>query len=297
MIFLPNMPPRNQFRRLKKARRGRPKGSIFLVRGIGASATVKELARAPISWKKRPLYYMDGKEVHKGSLQNGEVVEGPAVNVKGDMRRGYNTPSQTAMELTPSKAAQRTELANKISGGTVLELQAGKGNLSKQVYAPVADKIVMVDKSQQSLNKADAKLAGKVPHETIAANNVEWLKEEVDPSQFRNLRLVDFDPFGSPADAMKAFFRNFPIEKRLIIGVTDGSKTYLGYKQGGEGRKWLKETYGIDLDSSGTREEQIKVLDTFMQTLGRKYGFNVKPINAGFGKQTAVYAGYEIAPK
>ena len=55
-------------------------------------------------------------EVHKGALQNGELVEGEVVDSKGgNERRGYNTASnQKCPELTPSKAVQRTELAEKI---------------------------------------------------------------------------------------------------------------------------------------------------------------------------------------
>jgi hypothetical protein len=34
-----------------------------------------------------------------------------------------------------------------------------------------------------------------------------------------------------------------------------------------------------------------------MQVLGQHHGFTVKPVNAGFGKQTAVYAGYALTPR
>jgi tRNA G26 N,N-dimethylase Trm1 len=276
-------------KRLKKPWHGRGKGSLFPVRD--EPLRVKDVLHS------RPLYYMQGKEVHKGSFEHGKVVEGPAIDVKGDTRRGYETGQQTCMELTPSKLAQREELADKVDGGTILETHAGKGNLSANVYADAADKLVLVDKDKSLLSKADQKLNGKVKHETVVANNTDWLKDTLKPEELRNLKLVDFDPFGSPSGTMKAFFKRFPVRHKLLVGVTDGSKTYIGYKKGQAAHKWLKANYGIDLNAQGTREDQIRVLDSFMQVLGRYHGFTVKPINAGFGKQTAVYAGYELTPK
>lgn len=249
------------------------------------------------SWARRPLFYMKEGKAHKGVLDKGEVKEGPVVDAQGNQKRTYSTPQQTCPELTPSKAAQREELAENVNGGTVLETHAGKGNLTDVVYAKAADKVVLVDQNKQLLNKADEKLNGKVKHEVIQADNVDWLKNEMKPQQLKNLKLVDFDPFGSPAEPMKAFFKRFPVKHKLMVGVTDGSKTYIGYKKGSTARSWLRKNYGIDLKASGTREDQIRVLDAFMKVLGQHHGFNVRPINAGFGKQTAVYAGYELSPK
>jgi hypothetical protein len=240
---------------------------------------------------------MKGHQVHKGVLEKGEVVEGEPVKAGGSERRSYATPQSTCPELTPSKAVQRTELAGKVNGGTILETHAGKGNLSKEVYAKKADKLVLIEKNKQLLSQADKKLDGRVKHEVIPADNVKWLSSEMAPSQLKNLRLVDFDPFGSPADSMKAFFKRFPVKRKLLVAVTDGSKTYIGYRKGSSARRWLKTNYGIDLNAQGTREDQIRVLDSFMKVLGQHHHFNVRPINAGFGKQTAVYAGYKLTPK
>jgi tRNA G26 N,N-dimethylase Trm1 len=240
---------------------------------------------------------MEGGKAHKGTLTNGQMVPGPAVDVKGSLKRTYSTPGQTCPEMTPSKVAQRTELAKKVDGGTILETHAGKGNLTAGVYSKVADKVVLVDKSKASLDTADTKLKGKVAHEVIPSDNVKWLESEMAPEQLRNLKLVDFDPFGSPANPMKAFFKRFPVKHRMLVAVTDGSKTYIGYKKGSAARKWLRHQYGINLNAQGTREDQIRVLDSFMQVLGQHHAFSVKPVNAGFGKQTAVYAGYALTPR
>lgn len=233
-------------------------------------------------------------------FEDGQVkpVEDGELKEAGSLNRGYKTPGQTCPDLTPTKMVQRQEIAEKIGGGTVLEAYAGKGELSDKVYAKSdADKIVMVDKDEKLLEKADKRLDGKVHHEAIASDNVEWLENEMKPEQLKNLKLVDFDAFGSPAKPMRSFFKHFPIRRKMFVTVTDGSKIFLGYKKGYDAMKWLRQNYGIQIKTQGTREDQIRILDAFMKAQGQVYGFNVKPINVAYGKHHAVYAGYEITPK
>lgn len=50
----------------------------------------------------------------------------------------------------------------------------------------------------------------------------------------------------------------------------------------------------------GTRENQIKLLDRMMNSIGRRKGFTVQRINSatGLGKSyRTVYVGYKLVPK
>ena len=225
-----------------------------------------------------------------GQVTNLQVID-KAVVKTGDYEKA-NAPS-----LFPAKEAQRLDLVKSVDGGTVLETHAGKGNLTKEVYAKKLDKAVLVDSDKHALQSADKKLDGKISHDVAPGNNVKWLENEMSPQELGNLKVVDFDPFGSPSDSVKAFFDNYPVKHTMFVGVTDGSKRYLGYVDGAEGRAWLKEHYGIDMKADGSREDQVKVLDAFMQKQGEKHGFNVTPVNVGYGRGCAVYAGYKITPK
>lgn len=284
-------------RRIHGSRRQR--GQPFLTNKNYPRTEARRRAIQTSGWRRRPLYYMKGSEVHEGTFANGKLEEGPPVAPKsvGSLALTYTTAEGKCPELTPSKVVQRSELADKVDGGTVLEAYAGKGNLTDTVYAKAADKVVLVDKNQQALNRATAKLKGKVKTETVCMDNTKWLENEMSPSELHNLKLIDFDAFGSPADPMKAFFKRFPVKHKMFVAVTDGSKSYIGFNKGAAAKSWLRRNYGIDLNASGSREDQVRILDNFMQVLGRHHGFNVKPINAGFGKQLAVYAGYQITPK
>lgn len=276
---------KTKFKRLKKPRRGRKKGDVFPVKP---------------SWSKRPGYVLREGKVVPAVFEDGKmrVLEGSgSVEQSGSLKRTYKTPDQTCPELTPTKAVQRKELAEKIKGGTVLEAFAGEGHLSEKVYAKKADEIVMIDKNPELLKKADRRVAGKVKHEAIVRDNVSWLENEMKPSELKRLQLVDFDAFGSPAKSMRAFFSNFPVKRKMYVALTDGSKIFLGYSKPHETRKWLRENYGIVRKTRGTREDQVKLLDAFMQAQAQVHGFKVKPVNVAYGKHHAVYAGYEISPK
>lgn len=279
----------------RRKKKGKNKGQVF---PVVPRLTFQQARRTP-SWRSRPGYILKKGKVQEAVFEDGEMrpVGDGELQEAGSMNRGYKTPEQTCPDLTPTKAVQRQELADKLKGGTVLETHAGKGHLSAEIYAKKADEIVMIDKNKESLKKADKRLDRKVKHEAILSDNVEWLENEMKPSELKRLKLVDFDAFGSPAKPMRAFFRHFKVRRKMFVAVTDGSKIFLGYKKGHDAGKWLKENYGIVHATDGTREDQVKILDSFMQSLGKMHNFKVKPINVAYGKHHAVYAGYKISPR
>lgn len=147
-------------------------------------------------------------------------------------------------------------------------------------------------------------LLGRVKREVWAMNNKEWLRSEMSQQKLKDLKLVDFDAFGSPADQVRIFFDNYEVKRPLLVGLTDGSSMYLGFRQNAEGRKWLRKHYGINVLPNkrgtvryGTREGQVAILNKFMKQQGRKHGFKVQPISVAHGDAHVIYAGYKVTPK
>jgi len=259
------------------------------------------------SWQRRPIYVMKGAEVHLGIYDRHKgVVDSVPIEAleSSQLTRGYESAGAHAKkpnpifhysgspDLTPAKKWQRRALLQKMSPGTVLELYAGKGNLSAEVWKHKAKKIILVDKNAEYLREAAAKLKGK-SHVIVRANNLKWLEQELPQEKLSNLTVVDFDAFGSPAPQIRRFFNGLPVKKSMIVAVTDGSCIYAKIGDGNEKRKFFLDNYGSFPD--GTRDAQLKALDGLMQKQARTHGFKVQPINAGFGRQT-VYAGYKITP-
>jgi len=193
------------------------------------------------------------------------------------------------------KLEQRRQLERRIGkGGTVLEVYAGKGNLSSRLYARKGRRLILVDNDAESLQQAHRKLKGKALHETIAMDNVKWISEEMQLEALRDLRLVDFDAFGSPADPAKAFFDRYPVNQPLVVAFTDGSALHNRYIQDEEGKRWLRETYGVSRIPASTRTGVISTLDKFMENEGRDHGFKAHKVSVAHGDANTVYVGYKL---
>lgn len=198
--------------------------------------------------------------------------------------------------LNPEKFWQRLELVKGMPKGTILELHAGAGNLTETVYKGKAKKHILVEKDPDELDKALEKVSNGVMVEGYAMDNIKWIRDYMDPDELKDLVLVDFDPFGSPADVMKEFFSKYKVRKPLRVAVTDGGHVFLSRLSNTErGRKWLKEHYLVDTYPS-TREKLAETMDKFMEKLGEKYGFKAKRVNYTHGPRVN-YLGYILTPK
>ena len=212
--------------------------------------------------------------------------------------RAYSTGSYTAPTIHPVKLRQRMVLGQHIQrrGGTVIEVYAGRGNLSSKVYASRGRRLVLLDSDAKSLQQAHGKLKGRVVHETVCMDNVKWMNQEMNPRDYPDVVLVDFDAFGCPAEPAKAFFNNYPVKRPMYVAFTDGSSLHNRYIQDDEGRKWLRSTYGVNRIPDSSRAGTIGTLDQFMEVEGRKHGFSAEKISVGHGDANTVYAGYRITP-
>jgi hypothetical protein len=133
--------------------------------------------------KPRPVFFVKGHKLQKGTLaSNGEVADAKPIESVSTHVGDYE--SVNAPNLYPAKEAQRSDLIKSLGGGAVLELNAGRGNLTKEVYAKKLDKAVLVDSDKKALASADKKLKGKIKHETNVANNVRWLENEMSPEGY-----------------------------------------------------------------------------------------------------------------
>jgi len=212
-------------------------------------------------------------------------------------RREYDTGTgYSAPTIHPMKLEQRRRVEQKVDSGTILELYAGRGNLSKNVYAKRGRRLILVDTDKEALEQAHQKLRGSVRHETVDMDNVKWINEHMDPKDLSDLRLVDFDAFGCPADPATAFFEKYPVKHEVYVAFTDGSSLHNRYIQDEEGEKWLRSTYGVQRIPPSSRNGVVSTLDKFMELQGEKHGFKVQKVSVAHGDSNTVYVGYRIKP-
>jgi len=225
------------------------------------------------------------------------------VEVRSGKTKAYITKGElVAPSLHPNKLEQRKELVKDVKGGTVVEMFAGEGNLTKQVYADKmkADKIVAVDVDSRALKKVEEKVKDKTEIETYPSHNVKWAEQQLPYQDLRDVKVVDFDAFGSPADAVQAFFDNYEVKRPMRVGLTDGSGLYIAQlgvaDDEAKRREWIRKEFGVSYSGQWNREKQKQILDNFMERQGREHGFKVQKVNEAHGDQWAIYKGYKIIP-
>jgi len=222
--------------------------------------------------------------------------------VEGEKQtRRYSTGSilkgerVTAPTLHKAKVEQRRRVVERMPRGAVLELYAGKGYLTKEVYSKKATRVILVDSDKKALQSANTRLKGRVRKEIYVGNNKKWI-EEMDPAEFKDLTLVDFDAFGTPTETMSNFFDHYPIKKPLYVTATDGSALYYQQNPNARGKKSAKRLYHNVPRDYGTVRGQVDMLSTFMDKEGQKHHFKVEPISIAKGNNVTIYAGYLLKP-
>jgi tRNA G26 N,N-dimethylase Trm1 len=234
---------------------------------------------------------------------SGRTVESIVVKT-GAPRKGYSTGNQhhghktLCAALNPAKAEQRRRLISAMRKGTVLELYAGKGYLTRGVYVGKAKRVILVDKDKKALSQADRRLKGKVRREIYAGDNRTWIREKMVDVDLSDLVAVDFDAFGSPMDTMREFFNNYKVRRPLYLSLTDGSAYWYALHKDSDGPKAARKRYHsrISRKDMGTLRGQIKMINHFMKEEGKKHRFKVEPISIAKGQSKTVYVGYLLKP-
>jgi tRNA G26 N,N-dimethylase Trm1 len=252
--------------------------------------------------KRRIGDYLEDKETEKiaGHLEpffDDRTPIKPIVATTKIGKKGYEAQETQAPNLHPSKVSQRKIAVDRMPKGTVLELYAGKGFLTKIVYAGKAGDVILVDKDRKALKQADRKLKGRVKRKLYAENNVKWIRKEMQKEDLSDLVLVDFDAFGTPTEAMSAFFDNYKVRKPLYVSLTDGSARYYGLNKNGVGPRSARRRYhaGFKRDF-GTVRGQVKMIEKFMEKEGEKHRFKAEPVSIAKGRSHVVYATYRLSP-
>lgn len=121
-------------------------------------------------------------------------------------------------EYIEEKLQQRREVADAVKEHkTIVELFAGEGSIS-EVYKGRGKRHILIDDDEKAL----AKVKGA---EVYVGKNGKCMEENL--PKLDDITLVDFDPYGSPTDAMKQFFSLYKVNEPLAVAITDGQATNL----------------------------------------------------------------------
>lgn len=201
-------------------------------------------------------------------------------------------------ETYAAKVKQRTELRDRLpEHDWILELFAGRGALTENVYAGHCNKLWLVDVNNANLQIARGRLEG-FPYEAFCMDNLKWLKNyfRFKVAAFQeHLTLVDFDAFGMPGRQIQNFFEVFTVQRPLCVAITDGGSRKLGFSS--KALSSLLSKY-YRMETTYSRGDQVFFVNQLMDEVARSQDCKCIHVNSGQNPQkTVVYAGYVLTPE
>ena len=188
-------------------------------------------------------------------------------------RGGYVTDGGVCPALHPTKVEQREDLLRQLPRrGTFIELYAGRGNLTKALYQGKGTKFFLIDKDPNALAAARRRLQNERKYVIRRVDNLDWIREGMEDEKLGDVAFVDFDAFGSPGEAVQAFFENYNIKRPMLVALTDGSGKYFRLTPDpGKKEATTRKLYGLRRRPDGSLKEMKRLLDDFMESQGEKH--------------------------
>ena len=160
---------------------------------------------------------------------------------------------------------------------TVVDLFAGLGSLS-QLYAPHCEKLICVEKDETTFKQLTMNVQAPSA-ELRCIDNLDFLEGV---GEIPAVSFVDFDAYGCPNLQIQKFFENYPVERAIMVNVTDGTLYNLSRTVNIDLNKYfLVNLYSAgrlsqaDYESKRTLRRVLPWLqENFIHLLAAKHGFN-----------------------
>lgn len=182
---------------------------------------------------------------------------------------------------------------------TVLDLYAGMGYLSEEYAKAGCDRLVCIEKSPKYFKALEDRMKTYPNVDLHNRDNKKFLERIRD---LKNVTFVDFDAFGCPNHQIQLFFKNFSIDRAIMVNVTDGMIFRLKrYPSVHLDRHYL---VGIPKEEAvKAKEHHIARLlpwlqEQFIHILALKHGFNTHFLYHAMSRETNVtYYGFIAYPE
>jgi hypothetical protein len=163
---------------------------------------------------------------------------------------------------------------------TVLDLFAGEGGLSQTYVDAGCERLICVEKDKEIFQKLEA--GALMQHSNIefrCLDNMDFLENV---GRISDVSFVDFDAYGCPNLQIQRFFENYPVNRAIMVNVTDGTLYNLSRTVNIN----LKKYFLVNLYPSGrlskkdydSKRKLRRVLpwlqEHFIHLLAAKNGFN-----------------------
>jgi len=185
---------------------------------------------------------------------------------------------------------------------TILDLFAGMGYLSEEYAKAEFEKLICVEKDEEYFNELRRRMEPFSNCVLIHDDNLSWLKDEL--PKVKDVTFVDFDPFGCPNEQIRLFFENYPVDRAIMVNVTDGVILNLRRLASVNLEKYLLSLYPtgrLPREEFKSKQELNRLLPwlqrTFINLLAAKHGFSTSFVYHAMNREANVtYYGFIAYP-
>ncbi len=186
---------------------------------------------------------------------------------------------------------------------TVLDLFAGMGYLSEEYAKHGCERLICVEKNPEYFEALKKRMAHYPNAKLHSSDNLEWLRESV--GEVKDVTYVDFDAFGCPNDQIRLFFENYPVDRAIMVNVTDGVILNLRRLASVKLERYLLHLYPtgrLPREEFESKQELNRLLpwlqETFIHLLAAKHGLSTQTLYHAMNREaTVTYYGFIAYPE
>jgi hypothetical protein len=225
-------------------------------------------------------------------------IDEESARAQGD----YSTGGAHAEALNREKLKQRRKLANEVEDddGTVIEMFAGRGNLTNAVWKPHSKKNILIEYNADTVKEYTSKIVDPDRSVIYQMSNIDFAEEHLKEIPPEDITAIDFDAFGSVIPIITKTLEHFKPVRPLVVGITDGIGSNLVRisRQKDELLNRLTELGYVPMAREGLNMNMymIKVISKTMELIAKDHGLSCEKINGTHNRKSTVYCGYVLKP-
>jgi hypothetical protein len=180
----------------------------------------------------------------------------------------------------------------------IIELYAGVGYLTREVYAPQYDELVLVEKDEGNFRRLVRNVGRLAGVHYYRRDNADFVAGDL--AAHLDFSAVDFDAFGAPGELVQSFFAAVAgkLGAPFLLLLTDGG--LLSLRRRGDINLYRYYLHGPDevrRPPAGLADRFEGLQRAFVAKAAARTGFAARPVAARRNhNQTVLYSAYVITP-
>ncbi len=180
----------------------------------------------------------------------------------------------------------------------IIELYAGVGRLTREIYAPQYDELVLVENDDGNFRRLVRTVGRVAGVHYYRRDNADFVRDDL--GAHLDFSAADFDAFGAPGELVQSFFDAIAgkVAEPFLLLMTDGG--LLSLRRRGDINLYRYYLYGPDQvrrPPAGLADRFEELQRDFIAEVSRRAGFGSRAVGARRNhNQTVLYSAYVVTP-